>query len=187
MSSTFTTNKGIEKPGSGDYVNAWAAPINADFDDIDTALGGNTAISVTGVGAGTIALTLSQYKPPNIEFTGVLAGNLNYQIPAGIGGMWSLSNSTTGSFSLVFSVNAGGSLVLTSGRTLVVSDGVNIQLADAATAVAAETAAIAAAAASAASLYVSLSTNVGSMHGVTIALDPGTTPSGSPGQLFLYY
>jgi hypothetical protein len=29
--------------------------------------------------------------------------------------------------------------------------------------------------------------NVGSMPGVTIAADPGTTPSGSPGQMFLYY
>lgn len=29
--------------------------------------------------------------------------------------------------------------------------------------------------------------NIGSMPGVTIAPDPGTTPSGSPGQMFLYY
>ncbi len=29
--------------------------------------------------------------------------------------------------------------------------------------------------------------NIGSMPGVTITADPGTTPSGSPGQIFLYY
>jgi len=29
--------------------------------------------------------------------------------------------------------------------------------------------------------------NIGNMPGVTIAADPGTTPSGSPGQMFLYY
>lgn len=29
--------------------------------------------------------------------------------------------------------------------------------------------------------------NIGSMPGVTIAADPGTTPTGSPGQMFFYY
>lgn len=130
MPSTFTTNKGIEKPASGDYVNAWAAPVNADWDDIDNALGGTTAISVTGVGAGTIALTLAQYRPINIEFTGALTANLNYQIPTGVGGIWTLSNGTTGSGStLSFSIAAGNSITLAAGRTLMVSDGMSIALA----------------------------------------------------------
>jgi hypothetical protein len=130
MPSTFTTNKGIEKPASGDYVNAWASPVNADWDDIDTALGGTTPISVTGVAAGTIALTLTQYRPINIEWTGVLSGNLNYQLPTGVGGIWTLSNATTGSFSLSFSIAGGNTISLQAGgRTLIVSDGTNIALA----------------------------------------------------------
>jgi hypothetical protein len=130
MASTFTANKHIEKPASGDYNNAWAAPVDADWDDIDNALGGHSAISVTGIGAGTYALTLPQYQPPNIEFTGVLTANLNYQLPTGVGGLWSISNGTTGAFTLTFSVNGGGSFVLPQGqRSFLVCDGTNIALA----------------------------------------------------------
>jgi len=130
MASTFTTNKHIEKPASGDYNNAWAAPVNADWDDIDNALGGHSSIVVTGVGAGTYALTLPQYQPPNIEFSGVLTANLVYAVPAGVGGIWSISNGTTGSFSLTFSVTGGGTFVLPQGqRSLVISDGTNVVLA----------------------------------------------------------
>lgn len=112
MASTFTTNKHIEKPASGDYNNAWAAPINADWDDIDNALGGHAIISVTGVVAGTYALTLPQYQPPLIQFQGVLSGNLVYALPAGVGGTWCLSNGTTGAFSITFAVTGGGNIVL---------------------------------------------------------------------------
>lgn len=130
MASTFTTNKKIEKPASGDYNNAWAAPVNADWDDIDNALGGHSSIVVTGVGAGTYALTLPQYQPPNIAFSGVLSANLNYQLPAATGGLWSISNATSGAFTLTFSVSGGGSFVLPQGqRSLVICDATNIALA----------------------------------------------------------
>jgi hypothetical protein len=124
MPSTFTTNKGIEKPASGDYVNAWAAPVNVDWDDIDTALGGTATINVTGVTAGTYALTLAQYRPINIEFTGTISANLVYQIPTGIGGLWTIYNATSGAFTVILSIAGGNALNLPQGsRTLVVSDG----------------------------------------------------------------
>lgn len=124
MTSTFSTNKGLEEPASGDYVNAWATPVNANWTAIDAALGGTTQISVTGISAPTTTLTLTQYRPPNIEFTGTLGANLNYQIPTGVGGLWSVSNATTGAFTLSFSIAAGNALVLGSGRTAVISNGV---------------------------------------------------------------
>lgn len=155
--STFTPNKGIEQPASASYVNAWATPVNTDWGIIDTAFGGTTSISVTGVAAGTYAFSLSQYQPPNIEFSGVLSALLNYQIPAGVGGTWSINNSTTGAFALLVSIASGNSIIVGAGRTLIVSNGASISLADggniAAQAGAAEAAAISAAAASAASLY----------------------------------
>lgn len=130
MASSFSVNKGLEEPASGDYVNAWATPVNANWTAIDAALGGTTSISVTGISAPTTTLVLAQYRPPNIEFTGTLAANLNYQIPTGVGGMWSISNATTGSFSLSFSIAAGNALTLPSGRTLLISDGAIVALAD---------------------------------------------------------
>jgi hypothetical protein len=129
MTSSFSVNKGLEEPASGDYVNAWATPVNANWTVIDTALGGTTTISVTGISAPTTALTLVQYRPPNIEFTGTLATNLNYQIPTGVGGTWSINNATTGAFVLTFSIATGNSLTLSAGRTLIISDGVTVALA----------------------------------------------------------
>jgi hypothetical protein len=129
MTSSFSTNKGLEEPASGDYVNAWAQPMNSNFTAIDAALGGTTSISVTGISAPTTTLTLAQYRPPNIEFTGVLGANLNYQIPTGVGGMWSINNATTGAFSLSFSIAAGNARSLAPGRTLIISDGATVALA----------------------------------------------------------
>ena len=129
MTSTFSVNKGLEEPASGDYVNAWASPVNANWTAIDQALGGTTSISVTGISAPTTTLTLTQYRPPNIEFTGTLSANLIYQIPIGIGGMWSINNATTGAFTLSFGIIAGNSLAVAPGRTLIISDGATVSLA----------------------------------------------------------
>lgn len=130
MASTFTTNKSIEKPASGDYNNAWAAPVNADWDDIDTALGGHVVINVNGL-SGAVALMLSQYRPPIIEFVGTLSAAVTFVLPAGVGGIWSLANGTSGAFALSFGVSGGGSLQILAGNTsLVSSDGTNIVLAD---------------------------------------------------------
>ncbi len=130
MASTFTTNKGIEKPASGDYVNAWASPVNADWDDIDTALGGTTTLSTTDI-SGPVPLTLVQYRPLNIEFTGSLTAAINYQIPTGVGGIWSLNDLTarSGSPTIFFSILSGNSIIIPPGRSLVVSDGVNVSFA----------------------------------------------------------
>jgi hypothetical protein len=131
MPSTFTTNKSIEKPASGSFNNAWAAPVNADWDDIDNAFGGSAGIVVTGVATGTYALTLAQYQPVNIEFGGTLSGNLLYVLPSGVGGMWTVSNNATGVFTISLGVAGGGSAALLPGfRTLLVSDGINIAFAD---------------------------------------------------------
>ena len=141
MPSTFTTNKSIEKPSAGSYNNTWAVPVNADWDDIDNALGGNTQINVTGVFAGTYAFTLPQYQPPNVVFTGTLGANLVYALPSGVGGIWSVFNNTSGAFTLTFGSGGGGLLTLPQGtRTLVVCDGVNVQTAQTALAFANPTA-----------------------------------------------
>lgn len=129
MTSTFSTNKGLEEPASGDYVNAWATPVNSNWTAIDVALGGTTTISVTGNSTLTTTLTQTQYRPPNIEFTGTLSTNLNYQIPTGVGGMWSINNATTGLFLLGFSIASGNTLILPPGRTLIISNGTSVSYA----------------------------------------------------------
>lgn len=131
MTSSYTTNKYIEKPANGDYPNTWNVPVNSDWDAIDTAFGGTAAINAVGA-SGTVALTLNQYRPPNIVITGAMTANVNYQIPSGVGGIWTVYNNTSGSFTITISSAGGGtSQVVNQGsRLLIVCDGTNVSAAD---------------------------------------------------------
>lgn len=129
MASTYTTNKSIEKPGNGDYVNTWNVPVNGDFDIIDASLGGTTTLNATGA-TGTVTLTDTQYRPPTVIVTGVLTANVTYRVPNGVGGQWVVFNNTTGAFSITFDSGGGGtSVVVPQGqKILIYSDGTNVAL-----------------------------------------------------------
>jgi len=129
MVSSYTPNKRIEKPANGDYNNTWSAPVNDDWDIIDKAFGGTTIINAVGA-SGTVVLTAAQYRPPIITINGALTANVNYQLPAGVGGFFYIFNNTSGAFSVLFSSAGGGSTVtLPRGYTIaVISDGTNIGL-----------------------------------------------------------
>lgn len=127
MVSTFTANVQLEKPANGDYVNTWSTPVNADWDIVDTCIGGVTTLNATGA-SGTTALTVAQYRARLIKITGTLTANVTYQIPSGVGGFWTIQNSTTGAFTVTISSGgAGTSVTVTQGViTPVASDGTNI-------------------------------------------------------------
>ena len=139
MSST-TTNKSILKPDYNQYASdptGWSAPINGDWDIIDKSFGGTTVLNPTSV-SGTVNLTATQYQSAilvvgaSISSTATLTANIVYTIPSGVGGLWSIFNNTTGSYTITFANLGGGtSLVLDQGRTtFVFSDGTNIRIAD---------------------------------------------------------
>lgn len=127
MTSTYTTNKSIEKPANGDYVNTWSIPVNNDWDIIDRAFGGTTLINAVAA-SGTVVLTALQYQAPSIIISGTLSANVNYQFPIGVGGNWTIYNNTSGAFSITISSGGGG----TSGtipqgyRAFLNCDGVNM-------------------------------------------------------------
>jgi hypothetical protein len=215
MSAVFSPNKNFIEPASGSFTNAWASPVNSNWSIIDEALGGVTTINVTGVETN-VELSISQYQPPNIVFTGTLSTNLIYQLPTGVGGLWSVSNNTTGAFALIMnSAGAGRAVTLTQGgRAFIVCDATNVDLADtqpaASALAAAETFATTAAntaqsnaistseafttsfASNAANITTGTVTNarlpnVAAGPGVTIQADPGTTPSGTFGDIFFFF
>ena len=135
MASSFTTNKVLEKPGNGDYVDTWNVPVNGDLDIIDQAFGGRTALNATG---GSATLSSSQYRSLVINVTGAISASVTYTIPSGIGGQWVVFNSTTDSVGgphsiIIASAGGGTSYTVTRGqRTLVYSDGTNINVVNAA-------------------------------------------------------
>jgi hypothetical protein len=131
MTSTFTANKAIEQPSSGSYDDTWATPVNNDWGIIDTAFGGLTTISVTGLTPGNQLLSLAQYQPPNIVFTGTLGEAMQWYFPQGVGGTWSIFNSTSGPYTLVLANDTPGRLVTVpqGTRAFIISDGTNVDLA----------------------------------------------------------
>lgn len=131
MTSSFTSNKYIEKPANGDYANTWNVPVNSDWDAIDAAFGGLTTINAVGA-SGTVSLSVAQYRPPNIVITGTLTANVTYQFPSGVGGLWTVYNNTSGAYTITMSSGgAGTSVSITQGsRQLIVCDGTNVSVAD---------------------------------------------------------
>lgn len=126
MPSSFTTNKGLEKPANGEYVDTWNVPVNADMDILDAALGGVTNLNAT---SGSVLLTDTQYRRLILNITGTLVGNVTYTIPSGIGGQWIVRNATSGAFTVTISSGGGGTnLAITQGAIdTVYSDGTNIR------------------------------------------------------------
>ena len=117
-------------PSHGGDINSWdtdpTVGLNTSITALDTALGGLTSLSLTGA-SGTYVLSLAQYTPPNIELSGTLSANVNIQVPATVGGTWSIYNGTTGAFSVTFGVTGGNSLTVPAGyRVLIISDGTNV-------------------------------------------------------------
>lgn len=122
-----TTNKALNQPAY-DAPN-WDVPLNANFGYIDAALGTTTSISVAGVPGTPQVLSTTQLQSASLSFSGLLGNDVNYQIPSGVGGFWSIFNSTTGSFTLTISSGgAGTSQIIPQGQSrFIFSDGTNIK------------------------------------------------------------
>ena len=130
MASSYTTNKSLEKPANGDYVNTWNVPVNGDMDVIDQAFGGTTSLNAT---SGSATLTATQYRSLILAVSGAMSANVIYTIPSGVGGQWIVRNTTTdgtgGPWTITF-VSGGGGTTITVDRTtsaLIFSDGTNIR------------------------------------------------------------
>lgn len=129
MVSTYTTNKRLEKPGNGDYVDTWNVPVNSDMDAIDQAFGGVTSLNAS---TGSATLTYNQYRSLFLKVSGAITASVTYTIPSGVGGQWVIYNTTTdsggGPFSLTFASGGAGLSVNVPKNSIVqiISDGTNI-------------------------------------------------------------
>lgn len=126
MASSYTTNKTLEKPANGDYVDTWNIPVNGDMNIIDQAFGGTTSLNATG---GSVTLSVSQYRSLILQISGAISADVTYTIPIGVGGQWLVYDTTTTSVTAVVKIaSGGGGTVATCQRNayiLVGSDGTN--------------------------------------------------------------
>lgn len=140
MVSTYTTNKDIEKPGNGDYVDTWNVPLNGDMTVVDYALGTSISFNAT-TGSQTLgsydhatkALNTYSYIPLIIKVYGAITASVTYTIPSGVGGQWIIYNTTTdsgsgGPYTVTFASGGAGLSVNVPRNYLVqiISDGTNV-------------------------------------------------------------
>ena len=133
MTSSFTTNKRLEKPANGDYVDQWDVPLNGDMTVLDFALGTTQdyngaagSQTLTAYNETTKVLTAFSYIPSSINVTGTLPANVTYTLPAGVGGQWIVYNNTTANaFTVTFALSGQANTVVVERgtRTLIYSDG----------------------------------------------------------------
>ena len=142
MASSYTTNKDIEKPGNGDYVDTWNVPLNGDMNVVDYALGTAQSFNATA-GSQTLgsydhstkALATYSYIPLIINVTGAISANVTYTIPSGVGGQWIVYNTTTdatgGPWTVTFASGGGGAsqVIARNAPIIIYSDGTNVRLA----------------------------------------------------------
>ena len=71
MASTYTSNSGIQKPGSGEQAGAWGATVNTNFDIIDRVAGGVGAITLAGT---SHTLTTTDGQPSDGHYKVLVLG-----------------------------------------------------------------------------------------------------------------
>ena len=121
-----TTNLALNQPAYNS--SAWDVPLNANEDILDAAFGNTTSVALTN---SNVTLTSAQCRAMQIRFTGAISANIIITVPA-IGGRWTFTNATSGSFTVtIASAGAGTSVAIAQGfSTLLFSDGTNIAYAD---------------------------------------------------------
>ena len=133
MASSFSTDLKLELMVTGENAGTWGTKTNTNLNLLQQAIAGYQEVSIAG-GAQTTALAMSDATISNarnavIRFTGTITGNQVVTIPDGIEKTYTLSNGTTGAFTVqVKTVSGTGTTFSTTdkGIKLVYSNGTNI-------------------------------------------------------------
>ena len=141
--TTTTTNIALTEPSNNTYVNTWDVPMNNNSTILDQVFGNTTSVSVSTSGTSTYtnitapssSAAGSTSQCMRFLLTGALSANQTVLIPQNIAGMWVVTNSTTGAFTVTIgsnngsNVSAGASVAVPQGySTVVYSDGTNVKL-----------------------------------------------------------
>ena len=98
-----TANLTLNQPAYNS--SAWDVPLNANEDILDAAFGGTTSVALTNV---NVTLTSTQLQAMQLRFTGAISTNIIVYVPAGYYGRWTVTNATTGSYTVTFASASGG-------------------------------------------------------------------------------
>lgn len=121
MASTYTSNSGIEKPGSGEQAGTWGTTANLNYDIIDRALSGVVTISLSGTSSTltTTDATLSNGHYKVLVLAGSPSGTHTVTIsPNDQQKIYFVQNGT--SQSVVFSQGTGANATIPAGAGAII-------------------------------------------------------------------
>jgi len=140
-----TTNLALNEPAYNSTSPTWDQPLNYNSTILDQMFGNTTSVSVSTSGTPTYTLIAapsataagSTSQAMRINLTGSLAANQTVLFPQNVAGMWVVTNSTSGAYTVTVGSNNGSNAA--AGTTvappqgfsiLLYSDGTNIKKAD---------------------------------------------------------
>lgn len=129
MASTYTTNTGIEKPGTGEQSGSWGTTTNTNFDIIDAALNGQVSIVIaTDTDLLTNDGSIGNGTNPVVILTGTPGSGFELRVtPTDQEKLFVVRNDTNGTCTVVYKgVTASGSnsVEIAAGKTkMVTGDG----------------------------------------------------------------
>ena len=133
MASSYSTDLKLELMVTGENSGTWGDKTNTNLNLLQQAIAGYQEVNIAG-GAQTTALVMSDATISNarnavIRFTGTITGNQVVTIPDGIEKTYTLSNGTTGAFTVQVKTASGTGTTFSTtdkGIKLVYSNGTNI-------------------------------------------------------------
>lgn len=121
MASTYTSNTGIEKPGSGEQSGTWGTTVNTNSDILDRALNGVLTLGLIGTSTNltTTDGTLSNGQYKLISFVGSPSGTHTVNVlPNDSQKIYFLNNTTNET--VIISQGSGSSVTLPAGESDVI-------------------------------------------------------------------
>ena len=133
MASSYSTDLKLEIMVTGEKAGLWGDITNTNLNLLQQAIAGYQEVSIAG-GAQTTTLVMSDAALSNarnavIKLTGTITGNQVVTIPDGIEKTYTLSNGTTGAFTVQVKTASGTGTTFSTtdkGIKLVYSNGTNI-------------------------------------------------------------
>lgn len=142
---SVTTNLALNEPAYNSTSPTWDQPLNYNATILDQMFGNTTSVSVstsstptyTNIAAPSATAAGSTSQAMRFSLTGALAANQTVLLPQGVAGMWSVTNFTSGAFTITLGSNngsnaaAGATVSCPQGySTLVFCDSINVFKAD---------------------------------------------------------
>jgi hypothetical protein len=132
MASSYSTDLKLELMVTGENAGLWGDITNTNLNILQQSIAGYESVSLNATTGATLAFTngaLSNGKNAVLNLTGTLTSSVNVIIPDSIEKVYTVKNSTSGSFAVTFKTTSGSGATWAAadkGVKLLYSDGTNV-------------------------------------------------------------